>query len=189
MNNIHKRNIEWVKALSVNRTELPYELISIVNFENPVDFDDSVSVSLDHVERFLEFRNFCDRPTDEPDQIWHDLLAAIDDYSYFACMSLPFARQVLEPSINFIYGGINHHLNINTSISLPLLLDDELSLLTNSQKNIYIDAYTVSVNLKELYNKYSELDCKEALREWCKYYISYTSRVIALAATISLKST
>lgn len=86
----------WFNELGASRSELPYELVHVLSPSDKEGIRNAVYLASDHVNRVLDLGVFADEQYSDEDQLWFDVLAKLDCYSYYAAMAMPMIRQVIE---------------------------------------------------------------------------------------------
>lgn len=90
--------VEWFIYLGEGRSDLPYELSSVFfdDGRRSPDIEDSIKSGYLNTLRVLDFSAFLSRIEQPSEDSRIELGLALDDTSYYASLSLPFARQIVE---------------------------------------------------------------------------------------------
>ena len=176
----------WFDELGASRQDLPYELVRVFSSETDKEaLRQSVELSFDHVDRVLDFRGFLGEDDSDEEQLWYDLLARLDSYSYYAALATPLIRQVLEHKTNFINEKVDKRYRIQWSNEG--LANDQLNLaLVSERENVIAEARVLASKFSMLEKRYCSLSSSAEFAEWCKYFLSCCADLIHLATRQSL---
>jgi len=182
--NKHKL-IDWFEELGLARADLAYEIVKVFSDNEKTELEESVNLSFDHVERVLAFGKFLNIVCEDTEDIWSYLQAKFDDMSYYACLSLPLIRQLLEPSTKFIYSDVDAKNRIIWSDLNQPPQPKEFLMLTEKQGEIASNAWNLACRMTELNRRYSLLSSAKELNYWSRYYLECSASLIMLSSRIS----
>jgi hypothetical protein len=164
---------------------LAYEIVKVFSDNEENELLESVNLSFDHVERVLAFSKFLNIDCEDAEDLWSYLQAKLDDMSYYACLSLPLIRQLLEPSTKFIYSDVEDK---NRIVWLDLKQPPqpkEFLMLTEKQREIASNAWSLACRMTELDRRYLLLSSAKELNYWSRYYLECSASLIMLASRLS----
>lgn len=177
--------VNWFDELGLARKDLPYEITKVFADNEEYELKKSINLSVDHVERVLAFQDFLKYGPEEPDEFWHDLQATLDTHSYYACLALPFVRQLLEPSVNFIYTDIEDRNRIDWDKFGQPAFPESVMGLPKHQQQVARDAWTQACRMQEINRKYLSLSSAKEFADWSKYFLESCANLILIAARLS----
>lgn len=177
--------IKWFDQLGEERKELPYELIKVFSDQEDQELLSSVNLSFDHVERVFGFCKLLEYGKEPADELWSDLQAIIDDSSYYACLALPLIRQLLEPSVKFVYSGIDAGDRSSKVDELAVPVPESADSLPSAKRLIFNDAWMVAQLLSRDAKSYEKIASAEELVAWSKKFLGSCSRLVLVSSQIS----
>ena len=186
MKNTRAELINWFNELGLERKELPYELVRVFADEEMLELTKSINQSFDNVERVLTFRTFLNYGPEEPEDLWHDLEATLDDISYYACLAIPLIRQLLEPSVNFIYANVERGYMIDWEKLDQPPVPMSITQLPKGKQQIASEAWILAGRMEEMNRRYLLLGSSKDLYEWCKYFLEICAKLLLVTARLSL---
>lgn len=177
--------MNWFEELGKGRRDLPYELTKVFSDQEKQELKNSANQSFDHIERVFGFRKLLEYREESADELWSDLQAIIDDSSYYACLALPLVRQLLEPSVNFVYLRLNPSEQKTSTdaseIPIPLCIDS----LPSEKKIIVIDAWMAAHLLARDADAYMHLESSSDLIVWLKRFLGSCSQLLLIASRMA----
>lgn len=182
-----KRKLElWFYELGAHRNELPYELVRVFSQSDEEDLKVSIGLALDHIDRVLDFGCFLNEDDVDQDQLWFNLLAKLDSYSYYAALAIPLVRQVLEYKTNFIHEKVGSRCRLQWGNYLE---SSQSGFMLSSKREVIIaKSRDLASRLTILAQQYRTLSSSAEFAEWCKYFLCCCADLISLALRPSLES-
>lgn len=177
--------IKWFDQLGEGRKELPYELTKAFPDQENQELLSSVNLSFDHVERVFGFCRLLEHGKEPADELWSYLQAIVDDSSYYACLALPLIRQLLEPSVKFVYSGNDAGDRLSNVGELAVPVPQSANSLPSAQRLIFNDAWMVAQLLNRDANSYEQLTSAEDLVAWSKTFLGSCSRLLLVSSQMS----
>ena len=177
--------MNWFDELGLARKDLPYEITKVFADDEEYELKKSVNQSFDHVERVLAFKDFLKYESEEPDELWHDLQATLEVLSYYACLAMPLIRQLLEPSVNFIYTGVEGRYRISWEKINQIPIPKSIKQLSKGQQQIVSEAWILACRMEEIHRRYHLLSSSKEIAEWSKYFLECCANFILIAARLA----
>jgi hypothetical protein len=103
-------------------------------------------------------------------------------------MALPLVRQLLEPSLNFVYARCELERYSASPASEIVSVPVSVGSLSSPRREIVLDAWALASDMRDLGRRYQALNSAEELVSWCKYFLKTSATLILLAAQVSILS-
>jgi len=151
---------KWFREYWVDRKGLPLELSIPIDTDKTDDLQEILKPSILHIDRFLTFRElYNDGGGGDLDQFWFDTVIRIEDTSYYAAMSMPYLRQVIEFETNYAFDIRDNFKSTE--------LDDKWSKFVQAypkpNRVVLVEALVLAHNMNKLSEEYYSIVNKKQL--------------------------
>ncbi len=177
--------IKWFDQLGEERKDLPYELTKLFSDQENQELLSSVNLAFDHVERVFGFCRLLEHGKEPADELWSYLQAIVDDSSYYACLALPLIRQLLEPSVKFVYSGNDAGDRSSKLDESAVPVPESADSLPTAKRLIFNDAWMVAQLLSRDADSYEQLTSADELVAWSKKFLGSCSRLLLVSSQLS----
>lgn len=179
--------ISWFNELGKSRADLPYELTRVYSDNEKNELEESIRHSLKHIDRILGYRNILnDTYEDDEEEFWEDVLARLDDTSYYVCMVMPFLREMLEPSTDYLFKEGNNKFQVYVMAEISKGLPDIAKKLKKPQSEFVSKLWLLGHEFSYLNNEYSVLNNMDDFILWNKQFLGACAKLLVVVSEISL---
>lgn len=168
--------LQLTETLASSRFDLPFELVSVLQHDDP-SFNEVVLYSAKHIERVFMFSKFLERDAGSIDDEIRELKIDLELASYYAAMSLPLARQLLEPIDTFLYS--------KNKLSADYGSWGELSLEVGAE-GLVEKGKCIARNIEQLSKDYETIGDPIQLQDWCVFYLRACGEILMLASSLAM---
>ena len=184
---VNKLVINWFDDLGESREDLPYELTKVFFHNESSELKESVNHSLEHINRILKYEKILDDTfEDGVEQFWYDLVARLDDTSYYICMVMPFLREMLEPSTEYLFTNKTTIFEDYSIEEKDIVLPDIIKNLHESESKFASKAWLLGYKFSYAHKKYLALKDIDDFIFWNKQFLGFCAQLLILVSEISL---
>lgn len=183
---LNPRLLNWVDELRATRNDLPLEITRIFGDAEEEQLREAIVDSFAHVERVLDYRKLIDEVSSDPEEFWYDLLATLDDVSYYTCLAVPAVRQLLVPSSRFLFCKDSRKPRGCEERRYHRGFPGVLRNLPEVRRDFGERACLLALDANDVYVLYVDLEEVDDLLYWARRFLRLSGMIIHLAGDIAL---
>lgn len=156
----------WFEQMLSSARDMPLELATNLDMLPLLEKQNALDFATKNMQRILSFAKLSDENfSEDPEQFWVDAIIRIEDASYYACMLLPYLRQVIEDNAEFTHIPSDFNAGTQNDESLLCILKTEFNSV---QADVLFKAINIANKIKvldeNLYRVKNSSDfCKECI--------------------------